>query len=95
LTYHRTGAKFKAACLGIKSRSIAVQSMQSRSKRFRSASIARGAKVPSQPRGRVRRDAALLIHDQADAVRRYADRLRQAVNADLFILQVFKQILPG
>ena len=47
----------------------------------------------SQPRGRVRRDGAFLIHDQADAVGRHADRLRQAVDADLFILQVW--ILPG
>src|SRR6202167_3358930 len=53
--------------------------------------LRRSAKVPSQPRGRVRRDAALLVHDQADAVGRHADRLRQAVYADLFILQILKQ----
>src|ERR1039458_3699566 len=53
--------------------------------------LRRRAKVAPQARGRVRRDAAFLVHDQADAVRRHADRLRQSVNADLFILHVLEQ----
>jgi hypothetical protein len=39
------------------------------------------------------RDAAFPVHDQADAVRRHAGRLRQPVDADLFIPHVFEQDL--
>src|ERR1017187_321907 len=55
--------------------------------------LRRRAKVAPQARGRVRRDAAFPVHDQADAVRRHADRLRQSVDADLFILHVLEQDL--
>ena len=92
-----TLAKLQAARFGITSRSIAAQSMQSRSKRFWMLS----QYCAEVPKYRPRRAAvsavmpAFLIHDQADAVGRHADRLRQAVDADLFILQAFSRILPG
>src|SRR5260370_11665242 len=55
--------------------------------------LRRGPKVASEARGGVRGDPAFLIDDQADAVRRHPDRLRQPVDADLFVLHVFEQNL--
>jgi hypothetical protein len=57
--------------------------------------LRRGPEVAAEARGGVSSDPALLIHDQADAVRRHPDRLRQPVDADLLVLHVFEQNLAG
>ena len=51
--------------------------------------------IPGEPGGSVRGNGAFLIHDQADAACRHADRLCQPVDADPFILQIFEKDPTG